>query len=45
MLLLMGFAARSRMMTWICFGICIALFVFILILQFRDAIFHKKQKS
>ena len=45
MLLLMGFAARSRMMTWICFGICIALFVFILILQFRDAVFHKKQKS
>ena len=45
MLLLMGFAARSRIMTWVCFGICIALFVFILILQFRDAIFYKKQKS
>jgi ESS family glutamate:Na+ symporter len=45
MLLLMGVAARNRTMTWVCFGICIALFAFILILQFRNTLFHKKEKS
>ena len=44
MLLLMGFAARSRSMTWVCFGICVALFGFILVLQYRDRLFHKKVK-
>ena len=42
MLLMMGFAARNRFMAWVCFGICIALFAFILILQFRDTLFRKK---
>ena len=45
MLLLMGFAARSRSMTWVCFGICVALFGFILVLQHRDRLFHKKVKK
>ncbi len=45
MLLLMGFAARSRSMTWVCFGICVALFGFILVLQYRDRLFHKKVKK
>ena len=45
MLLLMGVAARSRTMTWVCFGICTALFAFILVLQFRDALFRKKKES
>ena len=45
MLLLMGVAARNRTMTWVCFGICIVLFAFILILQFRNTLFHKKEKS
>ena len=42
MLLLMGVAARSRTMTWLCFGICSVLFALILLLQFRDRLFHKK---
>ena len=45
MLLLMGVAARSRTMTWVCFGICVVLFAFILVLQFRDRLFRKKSKS
>ncbi len=44
MLLLMGVAARSRTMTWTCFGICFLLFGFILLLQFRDQLFHRKKR-
>ena len=42
MLLLMGVAARSRTMTWLCLGICSVLFLLILLLQFRDRFFRKK---
>ena len=45
MLLLMGIAARSKTMTWMCLGICAALFAGILLLQFRDNLFRKKSDS
>ena len=45
MLLLMGVAARSVTMGWVCFGICIALLAFILVLQFRETLFHKKETT
>ena len=42
MLLLLGFVPRSMTHTWVCLGILAALFGFILLLQFRDRIFKKK---
>ena len=42
MLLLMGLVAQSMTMTWITFGVLIALFAGILVLQFRDVLFKKK---
>lgn len=44
MLLLMGFVARSMTFTWITYGIVYLLMGFILVLQYRDKIFRKKQK-
>ena len=43
MLLLMGVVAQSMTMTWITFGVLIALFAGILVLQFRDVLFKKKK--
>lgn len=43
MLLLLGFAARSLTWTWLTVGILAALFVIILVLQFRDRLFKKKK--
>ena len=42
MLLLMGFVARSMTWTWIVLAILAALFGLILLLQFRDGLFHRK---
>ena len=44
MLLLLGFAARSLMWTWLTVAILVVLFAIILVLQFRDKLFKKKEK-
>lgn len=43
MLLLLGFVARGMMWTWMTLGILSALFIAILLIQFRNKLFKKKR--
>lgn len=43
MLLIMGILPQSITHTWVCTGIIVVLFGFILLLQFRDVLFKKKK--
>ena len=45
MLLMLGFVPRSMTHTFVCYGIVVVLFGLILVLQFRDRIFKKKEKK
>lgn len=42
MLLMLGFVARSMTHTFVCFGIIVLLFLFMLLLQYKDVLFKKK---
>ena len=43
MLLMLGIVPRSMTHLFICFGILIVLFLMILLIQYRDRIFRRKQ--
>jgi hypothetical protein len=45
MLLMMGFVPRSMTHQFVCMGIILALFGVMLLLQYRDVLFRKKEKA
>ena len=45
MLLMLGIIPRSMKLLYICLGILVLMFAAILVIQYRDALFHKKTKK